>query len=171
MRMISSKFLGVPAFAGITIIVSLFLSSCDSKRFYEENQVVKNENWDYADVKTFTVEADDTVSHYNFLINLRHSFAFEWRNVWVKVATEFPDGKKTESRVNLTLSEPDGHWYARCIGDNCFLSIPILKDVKFPSKGKYTFTVQQDMRQNPLPLIRYVGFRIEKAEGPKKLAE
>lgn len=140
------------------------LSSCNSNRLYEENIAVQNEQWDYDDVKEFSVMVEDTSIRYNILINLRHSFAFDWRNLYVKIATEFPDGKKTDSRVNLLLSEPDGRWYARCIGDNCFISIPVKENIKFPQKGKYMITIRQDMRQNPLSKIKYVGFRIERAE-------
>lgn len=141
-----------------------FLSSCNSNRLYEENMAVPNEQWNYDDIKEFSVVVEDTSIRYNILVNLRHSFAFDWRNLYVKIATEFPDGKKTDSRVNLLLSEPDGRWFARCIGDNCFISIPVKENIKFPQKGKYSFAIRQDMRQNPLPKIKYVGFRIEKAE-------
>lgn len=154
-------YFGQTSLVIMTMFVML-LSSCDSNRFFEDNQAVKEESWEYSDTKKFTIDVSDTTTHYNILINLRHSFAFDWRNVYVKVGTEFPDGHKTESRVNLLLSEPDGRWYARCIGDNCFIGIPIKEDIMFPQKGKYTFTIQQDMRQNPLPKIRYVGLRIER---------
>lgn len=162
----SNKFSGISRFSPYTLLawITLSLSSCDSNRVFEDNQSVQDEKWEYADAKSFTYEATDTTTKYNLLINVRHSFAFEWRNVWVKVYTQFPDGHKTESRVNLQLSEPDGHWYARCIGDNCFIAIPIKQKIKFPQTGKYTFTIAQDMRVNPLPLIRNIGFRIEKAE-------
>jgi len=145
------------------LAVLLLLSACDSKCFFEDNQPVTNEKWSYEDAKKFVVNVEDTVPYYNLLINIRHSFAFEWRNLYVLVTTEFPDGRKVDSRVNLMLSEADGHWYAKCVGDNCYLSIPIKENTRFPQKGKYTFTIKQDMRQNPLPYIKYIGFRIEKA--------
>jgi gliding motility-associated lipoprotein GldH len=75
-----------------------------------------------------------------------------------------PDSQWLERRVNLPMSEPDGKWFGKCMGDNCYVSISIQKNARFPQKGKYIFTIQQDMRTNPLQNIRYVGLRVEKSE-------
>lgn len=47
------------------------------------------------------------------------------------------------------------------IYDNQILS---LSSVKFPQKGEYIFSIQQYMRQDPLPDIMSIGIRVEKAE-------
>ncbi len=138
-------------------------TACDPSRVFDENKYIKADGWDYADAKTFEVQITDTTLHYNVAINVRHSFQFEWRNVYVTIGTFFPDSQKIEKRVNLQLSEPDGEWFGRCMGDNCFISIPIQQNAIFPKKGKYTFTIKQDMRTNPLPNIKFVGLRVEKA--------
>lgn len=156
------KFSSRGIVVGFLVLLLSALSSCDSNRFFEDNQSIAGDKWDYNDVKKFTVNVDDTTAHFNLCINVRHSFHYEWRNMYVMVTTEFPDGRKVDSRVNLSLSEPDGHWYARCIGDNCYISIPIKENTMFPQKGKYIFSIRQDMRQNPLPLVKYIGFRVEK---------
>ncbi|HWB65172.1 MAG TPA: gliding motility lipoprotein GldH [Chitinophagales bacterium] len=146
------------------LIVSLLLSACDKTRVMEENQQITAYNWDYADGKTFTVDVTDTTQHYNVFVNVRHSFQFDWRNLWVKIKTTFPDGKNFEKRVNIVLSGPDGHWYASCLGDNCDYQAPIQMNAIFPEKGKYSFTIEQDMRVNPLPKIKSIGMRVEKAQ-------
>ena len=143
--------------------ITLGLSSCDKARLFEENQQISNNSWDYKDAKTFTTEISDTSQNYNLYVNVRHSFQFEWRNVWVNIKTIFPDGKSFDKRVNLVLSEPDGHWYGDCLGDNCDLQVSIQNNAFFPQKGKYTFIITQDMRVNPLPFVKSVGMRIEKA--------
>ncbi|HLP21738.1 MAG TPA: gliding motility lipoprotein GldH [Chitinophagales bacterium] len=140
----------------------LLLSSCDKSAVMEEQQQIKDYQWEYADAKTFSTEITDTVQHYNIYVSLRHGFGFEWRNVWVKIETTFPDGKQFERRVNLVLSGADGVWHGDCLGDNCDMLIPIQDNAFFPQTGKYTFKISQDMRVNPLPLIKTVGMRIEK---------
>lgn len=149
------------------LICSLLLSSCDENVVMDSQQNIKSDKWDYADAKTFTAEITDTVQHYNIAVSLRHGFNFEWRNLWVKIETTFPDGKQYERRVNLVLSGPDGVWHADILGDNCDILIPIQDNAFFPKVGKYSFKISQDMRVNPLNYVKSVGIRIEKYSAAK----
>jgi gliding motility-associated lipoprotein GldH len=148
----------------VVLIVVLSLASCDPNRIYETNLDVDNAEWKYNDIKKFEVIIDDTIAQYDLAVNVRHSFNYEWRNMYVNIKTMLPDSQWLERRVNLPMSEPDGKWFGKCMGDNCYVSISIQKNARFPQKGKYIFTIQQDMRTNPLQNIRYVGLRVEKSE-------
>ena len=151
----------------ISLMAFICLTACDPNRLYETNTPVANEKWTYDDVKSFSVDVKDTTTRYNIYINLRHSFLFEWRNIYVQVGTQLPDGKKMDKRVNLPLCESDGKWYGSCLGDNCDIPVEIQHDAKFPMMGKYIFTIRQDMRVNPLEKIKSVGLRVEKTAPPK----
>lgn len=162
----SGVHISLPKFIfGIFILISgLILTSCDKARVFEQNQQIKDYKWDYNDPHTFVVEIKDTNQHYNLYVNVRHSFQFDWRNAWVKITTTFPDGKSFDKRVNLVLSEPDGRWLGDCLGDNCDMQVLIQQNAIFPKPGKYTFKIAQDMRVNPLTLVKSVGMRIEKTQ-------
>lgn len=147
----------------ILLVATQSLISCDPNRVYDTNLDVQNAAWDYDDIKRFEVNIDDTIAQYNLAVNIRHSFNYEWRNMYVNIKTMLPDSQWLDRRVNLPMSEPDGKWFGKCMGDNCYVSVPIQKNAKFPQKGKYIFTIQQDMRANPLQNIRYIGLRIEKS--------
>jgi len=150
-------------FVAVMLPLALFsLSACDKSVLVEENKQIDNYSWSYEDAKSFEVNIPDTNQQYNILVNLRHSFNFEWRNMWVNIQTVFPDGTSFNKRVNLLMSEPGGEWHGSCLGDNCDLQVVIQKAAYFPQKGKYTFKISQDMRVNPLPLVKSVGLRIEK---------
>ena len=151
-------------FAAFVLLVGFTLTSCDRARIFEQNQPIKDYKWDYADAKTFVVEIKDTTQHYNLSVNVRHSFQFDWRNAWVKITTTFPDGQSFDKRVNLVLSEPDGHWIGDCLGDNCDMQVSIQQNAIFPKVGKYTFKIAQDMRVNPLTAVKSVGLRVEKSQ-------
>ncbi len=155
----------------IVLLVGTLNTGCDPNRVFDENKDINPDGWNYTDAKVFEVEITDTSQHYNVAVNVRHSFQFEWRNIYVTVGTLFPDSQKVEKRVNLQLSEPDGEWFGRCMGDNCFISIPIQQNAIFPKKGKYTFTIKQDMRANPLLNIKFVGLRVEKTAAKQAVAE
>lgn len=151
----------------LSVITILCITSCDPNRLYETNIPIADQKWSYDDVKSYTVDVKDTVSRYNIYINIRHSFQFEWRNLYMQVGTQMPDGKKLEKRVNLPLCESDGKWYGSCLGDNCDIPVMIQHDAKFPMPGKYVFTLREDMRSNPLVNIKSVGLRVEKAKAEK----
>ena len=146
----------------LSIAAMLCLTACDPNRLYETNTPIAGEKWAYDDVKSFTVDVSDATTRYNIYINVRHSFQFEWRNIYVQVGTQLPDGKKMEKRVNLPLCESDGKWFGSSLGDNCDVPILIQENAKFPQKGKYIFTIRQDMRVNPLEKIKSIGLRVEK---------
>jgi len=124
----SEKFFTAPL---LFFCLVLTLTSCDKNRVMEEHEQVKDNRWDYADSKIFTADIKDTAQHYNIYVSVRHGFNFEWRNLWVKMETTFPDGRQFERRVNLILSEPDGHWNGDCLGDNCDMLIPIQDNAFF----------------------------------------
>lgn len=148
----------------IQLLIGGCLVSCEKNYILEQNQPLKNYTWDYTDIKTFTAEIKDTTVNYNIYIHLRHGFNFEWRNVWVKIETTFPDGREFEKRVNLVLGEADGRWIGNCLGDNCDIRIPIQQSAFFPLTGKYTFEITQDMRTNPLGAIKSVGMEIQQSK-------
>jgi gliding motility-associated lipoprotein GldH len=143
------------------------LCSCNQNVVFDKNLDIENESWNYSQPQIFKVNIEDTASRYNIYVNIRHSFHFEWRNLWVNIETEFPDGKKLSKRVNLLLSEADGKWFGECSGNNCFIQIPLQENVIFPAVGSYTFTIRQDMRMNPLQNIRNVGLKVEKTLNSK----
>lgn len=166
MKKYYSSFFFYPCLLATLLVCSL-LTSCDDNLVLQKVEVLKGEQWDYADAKTFTAEIADTVPHYNISIILRHGFNFEWRNLWVKIETTFPNGQQFERRVNLVLSGPDGVWHGDCLGDNCDIEIPIQDNAFFPLTGKYTFKLSQDMRANPLGFMKSVGMKVEKATAAK----
>ena len=151
----------------LSLAALLCLTACDPNSLFETNMPISGEKWAYDDVKSFSVDISDTTTRYNIYINVRHSFQFEWRNIYVQVGTQLPDGKKMEKRVNLPLCESDGKWFGSSLGDNCDVPILIQENAKFPEKGKYTFTIRQDMRVNPLEKIKSIGLRVEKEAPPK----
>lgn len=144
----------------------LLLNACDRARVFEQNEVIKNHLWYWDDIKTFEADITDTSLTYNIYVNVRHSFQFEWRNLWITIETTLPDSTSFNKRVNLLLSEADGRWMGDCLGDNCDMQNLIQRNAYFPQSGKYIFRLKQDMRANPLNHIKSIGIRIEKNSKP-----
>lgn len=144
------------------LFAATVFNACDKAWVFERNEEIKNHFWDYSDVKTFEADISDTSLTYNIYVNVRHSFRFEWRNLWVDIETVLPDSTSFHKRINLQLSEPDGHWLGDCLGDNCDMQNLIQSNAYFPQPGKYIFRLRQDMRANPLSHVKSIGLRIEK---------
>lgn len=162
---------GLPVFLRMVIgvtLISCILSGCSAPETFNENQSFQNNEWTYTDVKSFSVDVEDTASTYDIYVQLRHSSQFEWRNLWIKIQTVFPDNTEKERRIDLLLSDPAGVWYGDCLGENCDRVIKIQSKAKFPAKGTYIFRIAQDMRENPLKMLKSVGVLIEKNQGTGK---
>jgi len=153
---------------GLVIALLITLSACDHSRVFEEYKSVKGGSWKYDDSIQFKINIEDTAQRYNLFVDVRLNFYFVWRNLWVKVITEYPNHKTELTSVNLPLSASDGVWYGKCSGDICEMRVGIQENAIFPQKGIYTFTIIQDMRQNPLDKIIDIGMRVEKYEKEKK---
>lgn len=153
---------------GFVIAMLLTLTACDQNRVFDEYKSVKGGSWKYDDSIQFKINIEDTAQRYNLFVDVRHNFYFDWRNLWVKVITEYPNHKTELARVNLPLSASDGVWYGKCSGDICEMRVGIQENAIFPQKGTYTFTIIQDMRQNPLDKIIDIGMRVETYEKEKK---
>lgn len=145
-----------------TLCLAFCLNSCDKNRVYEQNIDIPNMDWEYTNVASFEFEINDNLPK-NLTINLRHSFHFGWRNIWLKSAITFPNDSIYELPLNVELSQPNGKWFGKCTGDICFYQYKVseFQNYNFTDTGKYTFSIEQDMRQNPLPYIMSVGLRVE----------
>ncbi len=163
--MISSKNINL-LLLGCTLYL---FAGCDESRVYETNTPIKEYSWDSKEVIPFTFEIQDTSIYYNVYINARHTARYSYSNLWLKVTITFPGGKKVNRRFELSLADKNGKWYGNCMGDLCDLQIPFQFNAYFNKRGKYTFEIVQNMRQNPLHEIMEIGLRIERSDNAEEL--
>jgi gliding motility-associated lipoprotein GldH len=162
MRRISPAQLFKTAVLPLALLVAF--SSCDKTRVFEENQEIKGYVWDVKDPKTFTVNIQDTLTPYNFYINVRNADSYGFSNLYIFLKTTFPNGKFSHDTLECTLANPEGRWLGKGLGDIWDNQIPFKRGKRFPLKGTYVFTFEQGMRQPKLPQIMDIGLRIEKAK-------
>ncbi len=56
---------------------------------YDENVAIKDAKWFEDDAVKFEVNISDTVSQYNFFINLRNSTDYRFQNLYIFLVTQF----------------------------------------------------------------------------------
>ncbi|HMX03270.1 MAG TPA: gliding motility lipoprotein GldH [Chitinophagales bacterium] len=146
-----------------SVLVTCFVAAgCEQSRVFDKNTPIDKSGWAYGTALSYEVQINDTTQSYNLYINVRHTDAYPYNNIWINMTTTFPDGTKQTTKVDVPLSEPEGEWMGNCVDGICFNTTLIKSDFFLPQKGKYTFTLEQDMRMNPVPDILDVGIRVEK---------
>lgn len=145
----------------------LLIAACEPVKMdvYEKNLEIPGHEWAYAHKPAFevTLEPRDTAYLYNISVNIRHTDAYPYSNIWVLVSTQFPGRQPTVQRVELPLADVTGKWLGSGLDDIYEHRIPIQQNAILNKPGTYRFTFEQNMRQNPLPNVMNVGLRIEKA--------
>ncbi|HVA98733.1 MAG TPA: gliding motility lipoprotein GldH [Bacteroidia bacterium] len=146
-------------FSGLILIT---LSSCDKNRVFEKNQKIPNNTWDVKNSIKFQVPISDTITPTNFYVNIRNTDNYPYRNIYLFITTQFPDGGKAVDTLECILADQNGKWLGSGLGDIWDNQILFKKNVRFPHPGNYIFEFQQAMRTEQLPEIMDVGLRIEK---------
>ena len=147
--------------AGLFIIL-LIVVGCNSHRIYERYETTKDYQWEYRDVKTFTVKISDTNAIYNLYVDVRNSESYPFSNLWVNLTSRNPSGLEQKQRFDFTLADIDGKWNGDILGDIHDHRFTAASQVRFPVTGVYTFSLQQDMRIDPVPGVMDIGIRLEK---------
>ncbi|WP_306641540.1 gliding motility lipoprotein GldH [Sanyastnella coralliicola] len=150
--------------ACLTLISVLY--ACTPAPFYEEMKTV-NGTWDANDPGVFEFEISDTTQKYTMLMNLRHTEAYPYSNMYVFMQLDFPNGKKSVDTLECLLADPRGKWGGRSMGDLVDHRIGLRQKnepVIFPLKGTYKVTITQAMREDPLREVMDIGFALEEWE-------
>ncbi|MFI5135053.1 MAG: gliding motility lipoprotein GldH [Chitinophagales bacterium] len=146
----------------LSIICCLIIfSSCDRNRIYEKNVTIDKYIWDSKVKPTFTVDIEDTSVLYNLYINIRHAEIYPFQNIWLIVGTKFPGGTSASRRIEVMLADEEGKWFGEGLGDIWDYRSLMQENAFFNKPGTYTFSLEQNMRQDPLPGIMSIGMRIE----------
>ncbi len=140
----------------------LFATGCEQTRVFDKNIPLAKEGWFYGEAKTFDVEILDTAIAYNMYVNIRHTDEYPYNNLWLKLNTTLPDGTIQENKINVELSTPTGEWTGNCIDGICYTTVLVQHNFALQQKGKYMFSMEQDMRMNPIPYLLDIGIKVEK---------
>lgn len=143
-------------------ILSLLVFGCDSNRFFEQNLTIPEEKWDFKNRMVFNVPVEDTVSTFNFFLNLRNRKTYPYSNFYFFFHTVSPSGRITKDTVHCILTSPSGKWLGSSAGDIVDNKILFKTNTRFEKPGNYRFELEQAMREEELPSIVDAGLRIEK---------
>ncbi len=154
------KFLKKIAFA-LLLVMAIF--SCGNKNvIFDESVIIQNASWDNQELPYFDVKVEDTLSAYNFYLNIRHLENYRYSNFYMFLHTTFPNGSQTHDTVEIVLAYPDGRWVGSGTGSMRNNNILLNDNLYFPLKGNYRFEIEQAMREPVLEGVTDVGICFEK---------
>lgn len=144
--------------------LSILIAGCtDPAAVIDQNTPVNNHNWMYAGKFSYPVKINDEKIPYNLYMNLRVTADYKYSNLFVLITQTGPDKRSKITRYELKLASKDGEWLGNGSGNLYNYQVPFRTNYKFPAKGVYHFTIEQNMRDNPLREVSDVGLRVERA--------
>ncbi|MEP6583738.1 MAG: gliding motility lipoprotein GldH [Ginsengibacter sp.] len=150
------------------LIPAVIIGSCIKIDQFEKTVTITSGQWSYNNTPAFTFNITDTNSLYNLYIVLRHTDAYNYNNIWLRLSTQFPGDSARLQNVNLGLANDVKGWEGTGMDDIFEVRKNISRGpIAFKKPGKYTFIVSQIMRENPLKDILDVGVRVEKVNLPQ----
>ena len=127
----------------------VLLSSCTDKPIYSESKSF-SDAWHFADSVHFDLPAPDTIEAYAMVLNVSHTTDYPFQNIYFRISTAFPSGRRVSTLLNIDLADKSGAWYGDCRGKNCNLQAPIRENFYFSESGAYKITMEQFTRVDPL---------------------
>ena len=144
------------------LFILIICQSCDSNRVFDNSISIQNQEWNRAEILTYKVKVEDTLALNNFYIVLRNTADYPFSNIYFFMNTRFPDGKVARDTLECFLADNQGQWLGKASGSLWTCKLLFRQGFKFPTKGMYTFELEQGMRVVNLKGLSEVGIRIEK---------
>jgi gliding motility-associated lipoprotein GldH len=142
----------------------LLLLGCGKIDVFEKTTTIPEHQWKASFKPSFSFDIEDTSQLYKAYITVRHSDAYKYQNLYVKVSHRLPGSDSTISgMVNIQLADNSRGWFGSGMDDIWTYRFPLNTVPARLSKGIHTFTIEQVMRDNPLQHIMNIGIRVEKA--------
>lgn len=152
----------------------LWLSSCTTIDLYEKVTPIPGQQWQSKYKPQFTFQINDTTVPYQIYILLRHNNKYKYNNIWVNLWGKAPGDTAQKLSLELPLANKEG-WLGTGMDDIFEHRIHVGGEAAafrflqpgpdgfyFRKPGEYTFTLEQIMRDDPLPDVLNAGLRLEK---------
>jgi gliding motility-associated lipoprotein GldH len=142
-----------------------FLISCESVPTFEKSYVFENKEWKQDVKPSFTVDIKDASKEYDFVLTLRTTTEYKFSNLWIYMNTKTPNKETAREPFELKITNPDGSWIGKKTGTIVENSLNF-KRRKLPSKGKYTFILEQGITASKIDQILDIGLVVTEAKKP-----
>jgi len=144
---------------GSWIVLMLLLGACRSNGLYDQSMRIDGRWWKNK-AEQFEASVQDSLQLYDFYLNVRHNTSYRYSNLYLFLQTRFPNGNISRDTIEIVLANAEGKWLGKGWGDVREDHVLLRKQLRFPLKGTYVFSIWQAMRQDTLNGIQDVGIQI-----------
>jgi gliding motility-associated lipoprotein GldH len=160
----NSRFL---FYLGLFLLLITGNFSCTPLNLYERTVAIPAHEWKSSFIPQFSFLINDTSARYDLSITLRHRDLYHYNNIWLQINLLSPDGKQYNFQAEKQLGTNESGWLGTGMDDIYEHRISLQKEliengVSLRKKGRYTLSIKQIMREDPLEQVMNVGLRIEK---------
>ena len=152
----------VISFIIVFIIIAGVFASCNSTSIFNKNVELPSLGWYKNNAVSFNINISDSLTNYNFALNIRNTTNYRYSNLYVFLITEFPNGNISRDTIECILADKEGKWLGKGWGDVKENQISLKSGLRFPLTGNYRFLIQQAMRVDTLKGIHDVGLSLAK---------
>ena len=151
-------------FLPIGLLLCTLLAACGPTYLFESKQDIPGGQWAYADTLNFQFEVRDTASRYDFFLDFDYDQDFAFQNIYLKLSTQYPNGKRLSKLRSFDLFDTQGKALGTGSGARHQLRASLQDNAFFNQPGLHTVTVEQYTRRDPLPSVRAVGLAVARRE-------
>ena len=137
------------------------VSSCSNNTIVDEHLSIEDQNWNQNQKAVFEFNIDDTNEYYDIYLSFRNTDDYPYNNLYVFTTMRFPNNKIAVDTLMCRMADTNGKWYGSGFGGIYENKVRLFRNKSFPLEGKYTFEINQAMREEELKGISDVGFSIE----------
>ena len=145
----------------ISVLAIFSIIACQDTFVYKERKEIPNNSWAYSDSLEYRISVTDTSALYNLYAEFEYADTFPVQNLYLKLFTTFPGGKRVERMRSFDLFDNLGNPAGKRSGGRCTLRTMLQNNVYFNEKGDYKITTEQFTRTSPLPGISGVTLLLE----------
>ncbi len=140
-------------------VLACFLSSCGDNPYYQDIKSIDG-SWSFADSLHFSMPAPDTLSPFAMFLHVEHTKDYPFQNMYVRLSTNFPSGRRASDLINIDLADKAGMWFGKCGSQTCVISAPLRQNFSFSEAGTYNITLEQYTRTENLNGVNEVGIEL-----------
>ncbi len=147
----------------ILLLIFLF-GACQTIDLFEQTTTYPEHQWSSKQVNQYQFIIADTNAKYNMYFVIRHHNAYHYKNIWLEVTTQVVGDSVQKQNININLADDMNGWMGSGMDDIYDHRVLMnTQPLKLP-KGRFTVSVQQIMREDPLQNILTTGVRVEKVK-------
>ncbi len=149
------------------LFIVLFFVACAEKAVFNEFRLISPDGWSADSVCVFKMEINDPAMQYNLFVNVRHTGAYTYQNLWLFIEKISPDSILLNDTIACNLADHTGRWLGAGSGSVYLLPVPYQQQLQFDSPGVYVYKIRHGMREDTLKGINAIGLRLEHQYGEK----